>query len=128
MDLKKQIEYWRNGSKEDFEVAELLFSSKKYQHALFFAHLAIEKNIKGHITKKTKNIPPKIHQLIKLAELAGLQPDNKMREFLVAFDVFQIQGRYPVLYKSKLTQKETRNLMQFAKKVLEWLDRQYDEI
>jgi len=53
MDIEKQIDYWRKGSKEDFEVAKLLVSSKKYYHGLFFAHLSIEKNIKGLVTGLT---------------------------------------------------------------------------
>jgi HEPN domain-containing protein len=40
MDVEKQIEFWRNGSAEDLEVAGELLSKGRYRHALFFAEIA----------------------------------------------------------------------------------------
>ena len=46
MDIIRQIEYWRLGASEDWEVAVELISSRRTRHGLFFAHLALEKLLK----------------------------------------------------------------------------------
>ena len=43
IDIQKQIDYWRNGAIEDWNVAEDLVSRNKTRHGLFFVHLALEK-------------------------------------------------------------------------------------
>jgi len=40
MDIARQIEYWRSGASEDWEVAVDLINSGRTRHGLFFAHLA----------------------------------------------------------------------------------------
>jgi HEPN domain-containing protein len=40
---EKNITYWETNAIEDIEVVAYLFKGKKYAHALFFTHLALEK-------------------------------------------------------------------------------------
>ena len=62
---EEHIIHWANQSSDDWESAELLFKGKKYLHALFFAHLSIEKICKAHWVRASEgNIPPKTHNLI----------------------------------------------------------------
>ncbi len=42
IDIQKQIDYWRNGAVEDYDVAKSLIDQRKIRHGLFFAHLALE--------------------------------------------------------------------------------------
>ncbi len=60
MDIKKQIEYWKNGAINDIDTAELLINNGKYLHGLFFCHLVIEKIIKAHVVKKHRRSASKI--------------------------------------------------------------------
>ncbi len=66
------IKYWLKASKEDFDTADILCKNKKYHHALFFCHLSIEKMLKAIIVRSTEAAPPLIHDLVRLAERAGL--------------------------------------------------------
>jgi len=95
MDLQKQIHYWRNGSEEDMEVAVELLEKRRIRHALFYAHLALEKMLKAHVIGKTTDVPPRIHNLARLPELSGLSLPPDRRVFLERFDVYQMEGRYP---------------------------------
>jgi len=70
MDVEKQIDYWRQGSTEDWEVAVRLVKDGKSRHGLFFAHLAPEK-LKALVCRHTRDIPPRIHNLTRLSQLAG---------------------------------------------------------
>jgi len=57
VDVTEHINYWRNGSDEDFAAAESLLSKGHLRHSLFFAHFAIEKMLKAHVTRDTRDIP-----------------------------------------------------------------------
>jgi HEPN domain-containing protein len=56
---------------EDWEVAVKLVKDGKSQHGLLFAHLALEKVLKALVCRHTHEIPPRIHNLTRLSELAG---------------------------------------------------------
>jgi len=91
---------------------------------MFFAHLAIEKMLKAHVTRETKDVPPRIHNLVRLAKLAQLNLDPDQFEFLREFNLYQMEGRYPddkpVSIDLGLTQKEILR----AERILVWLKTQ----
>ena len=49
VNIEKHIEHWKNGSNEDFEVANQLIKSNKIRHGLFFLHLFLKKILKAFI-------------------------------------------------------------------------------
>ena len=67
-DNQQQMDYWRSGADDDLEAAEQLVQLGKVRHGLFFAHLCLEKLLKAHICCTTQNHPPRIHNLVRLAE------------------------------------------------------------
>ncbi len=121
VDVPKQIEYWRTSSDEDFAAAQSLLEKGHFRHSLFFAHLAIEKMLKAHVTRQTQDIPPRIHNLVRLAKLAQLNLNPDQLEFLREFNLYQLEGRYhddkPVPIDTDLTRKEILT----AEKMLIWL-------
>ena len=72
MNVKRQINYWRCGAEEDLAAARSLLEKEHLRHALFFGHLAMEKMLKAHVTRETKSVPLRMHNLVRLAEIAGL--------------------------------------------------------
>jgi len=124
MDVCKQIEYWRTSSDEDFAAAESLLESGHLRHSLFFAHLAIEKMLKAHIVHKTGDIPPQIHNLVRLARLAGLEAGKERESILRRFDVHQLQGRYPDSQQVPLPVPIARDELIKAMEIHLWLKAQ----
>jgi HEPN domain-containing protein len=61
VDTPKQVDYWRRGSDDDMESAEILLDKKKTQQSLFFCHLALEKMLKALFTHNIGQVPPKTH-------------------------------------------------------------------
>lgn len=94
LNVDGQINYWRRGSEEDWEVAVKLVTDGKSRHGLFFAHLALEKAIKALVCRHTRDVPPRIHSLTRLAERAGLQPDDRQADVLADMNQFNLEGRY----------------------------------
>jgi len=124
VDISQQIAYWRAGAAEDWEAAQQLVDSAKIRHGLFFAHLALEKLLKAHICKHTGRLAPKLHNLVRLAEMAELELAADHLDVLAEMNEFNLEGRYPITYVAPPTQKEALDYMKKSKVVLEWLTRQ----
>lgn len=96
IDVYKQIKYWLKTAKDDFETALLIFNGGiNYHHSCFFRHLVIEKTLKALVVNNTKKHPPYSHDLILLADKAGLTLDDNLKEFLELLNRFVIEARYP---------------------------------
>lgn len=122
MDLAKQIEYWRSGASEDWEVATELINSGRTRHGLFFAHLALEKLLKAHVCRTLGDLAPRIHTLLRLVERTDLAVSEQQRLFLARFDQYQLEGRYPDMLPMAPDIETARNELQQAQEVFEWLN------
>jgi len=125
INVQKQIDYWINGDLDDLESAEILIERKRMLHGLFFCHLVIEKILKAHVVKISKEIAPRTHNLIHLLEKAHLELPESEEIFLGILMKYQLQGRYPdynpiipdkIIVQNYL--KQTENLLQWLKKKL----------
>lgn len=121
MDVDKQADHWLSSGGEDFEAARSLLETGHYRHALFFAHLAIEKTLKAHVTRRTCQVPPRIHNLERLADMAGIDISPGRRESLREFGVHQVGGRYPDPSQVQLSLDTAGADLLTAEEILEWL-------
>ena len=124
VNVPKQVEYWRISSDEDFAAAKSLLEKGHLRHSLFFAHLAVEKMLKAHVTRQTEDVPPRIHDLLRLAEIAGLKLDPEQDIFLREFDVYQLEGRYPDSEQIWLDLAAAREEISRTVEILKWLKKQ----
>lgn len=93
--ITNHLTYWIESSNHDLEVAETLFQNKKYDWCLFIAHLVLEKTLKACYVKNVGELPPRIHDLVRLADLAKIEFDEDTLEFFDAVNTFNISTRYP---------------------------------
>lgn len=129
MDYSEQIIYWIEESLETLDSAKILFEKSKYLESAFFCNLACEKMLKAIYVHNTKDIPPKVHTLIKLAQLAGIYDglSEDYKRFLNRIEVFQIEGRYPENRKKlyETTPKQVFfDIIQKTEEVVAWLKEQ----
>ena len=128
MNKRNHIEYWINSADSDLTAAEALFESAKYDWCLFIAHLVLEKALKANFvsTNDNKN-PPRIHNLVKLAELSFLKLSVEEKLFLDEVNDFNIATRYPD-YKQKFhnicTKDFTEKYFLRIKEFFKWLKSQ----
>jgi HEPN domain-containing protein len=73
VDIKKHIVYWLEGSEEDWKVSIDLQKLGRTRHSLFFAHLSLEKLLKAHVCSYTGDLAPRIHNLVRLSEMADIK-------------------------------------------------------
>jgi HEPN domain-containing protein len=121
IDIEKQIAFWRDSAKEDWDVARQLVDNGRTRHGLFFAHLSLEKILKAIVCKQSQDLAPRLHNLSRLAELAALTLDTGEMEFLAEMNAFHIEGRYPEYMTKPPTKEEALNYMAEAEGVLQWL-------
>lgn len=107
MSKNEAVEYWNSSAQEDWEVAESLLTSKKFNHALFFLQLTLEKLIKAiHIARRDDH-PLYVHNLVLLAQKAGLELDVQAQEDLKEISSFNVSARYDS-YKRDFYRKATK--------------------
>ena len=121
MEVKKQVAYWRKGADEALEVAHILWEKGKIPEAMFFTHLAIEKMLKARVILKTSDLPPRIHNLVRLAEITAISFTNEQMTFLRGMNVYQMQGRYPEDFPMIISKETAREDMASAQEMLAWL-------
>lgn len=125
--MLKQTEYWLKEAFDNYETAQILINNKKYIEAAFFCHLTLEKIIKAFITDRTKQLPPKSHNLLLLLEKASLKSElgEEQMDFLANMNLYQIEGRYPgdreVLYQ-QTSVDEFNDIFKRTGVELEWLE------
>ena len=124
-DVEKQVDYWRQGAVEDWQVAVRLVGDGKCRHGLFFAHLALEKMLKALVCRHTRDVPPRIHNLTRLGELAGLSPDAHQADALADMNQFNTEGRYPEFLTAPPSGEEAANYLAQSEEIFAWLTRQF---
>jgi HEPN domain-containing protein len=96
MTKEQHIKYWTDTAQYDWSGAEEAFNAKRYMHCLFWAHLTLEKLAKAHWVKTNEeDIPPKIHNVVRLLEMSNTDLGEEMMRFLRDLNDFQLSGRYP---------------------------------
>ena len=124
VDIQKQVLYWKSGAEEDIAVAEELIGNKRYRHGLFFTHLALEKILKAHICKKSNELAPRIHNLVRLSEMAAIDLSEDTLNHLADMNEFNLEGRYPIQYIDATSGPEANSYLNKTKEVLAWLVQQ----
>lgn len=98
------LEQWKLASLEDFNSAKSLFRDGFYLNSCFHLQQSLEKYLKMFFIWHKKDQPPYIHNLVRIAEEAGLYNDfNEEQRFLLdTLNSYYINARYPS-YKKNLS-------------------------
>ncbi len=96
MTKEDHIKYWLESAQHDLESAESILDTGRYDWCLFIGHLALEKILKAvFVDRNDNNMPPKIHNLVRLAELSKIELNEDQKFLLDKITDFNIQTRYP---------------------------------
>jgi HEPN domain-containing protein len=92
---EKDTHSWLDASRYDLETAKALLKSRRYVYVLFMCQQSLEKLLKALITVQTREFPPRIHNLARLAELTGLEISHEEQMLLERLSLYYLQSRYP---------------------------------
>jgi len=123
-----KVKYWIDLANEDIGVAKLLFKKKKLLFSGFLCHLTIERGLKALIAG-TNTIPPKTHDLVKLAELSGVykKMSDEQKDFLEILLPLNIEGRYPSNkdgLSASLDKATSKQILKETEIMLKWIETQ----
>ncbi len=124
INVSKQVHCWLSCAREDWHMASICVEHGKARYALFFAHLTLEKALKAHVCRTTRKMPPKIHSLERLYEMAELPVNAHYNGILANINQFNIEGRYPELMPDEPDINSARSLLREAGEIYQWLIQQ----
>ncbi len=118
-------EKWKNQALYDLETAKAMLESGRWLYVLFCCQQAVEKTLKAVIAKKTKECPPRIHQLMRLAQVAKLEIGDENAVFLRELTSYYIQTRYPEEISEIASKTQPEKALQIFSKTeefIQWLE------
>jgi HEPN domain-containing protein len=104
-----------------------MLRSRRYLYVLFMCQQSLEKLLKAHVAARTGEFPPRIHNLMRLEEAAGLHCTPDEKALLERLSLYYIQTRYPPEIKAlakSLTRSLARDLLHQAEALWNKLRRQ----
>jgi HEPN domain-containing protein len=124
MDKNELIKYWIRTSERDYNTMLNLYESKDYHWSLFIGHLVIEKLLKALYIIDMHENPPRIHDLLRIANMLNLETTEEQRDILDLITTFNISARYPdykqSFYKICTREYAEKNIKKI-KELREWL-------
>jgi len=93
--LIQLIEYWMQGSEDEWEYMDVLYHAGKYVPALFFLHLSIEKILKAYYVKEIQDYAPLTHHLVFIAKKSNIDLSEEYESFLTDLFPYNLATRYP---------------------------------
>ena len=125
MTKSEHIKYWIDSAEHDLDTAESLFESGKYDWCLFLGHLVLEKALKAvYVDANDNKNPPRLHNLVRLAETSKLELSKEQIAFLDEVNDFNLESRYPdykfEFYKS-CTEEYSENYFNLIKEFYQWI-------
>ncbi len=118
------VQKWIDQASYDLETARAMLDSGRYLYVVFCCQQAVEKMIKAVIAQVSGEMPPRIHNLIQLAERAGLEPDAQQALLMRELSELYVQSRYPEQIEptsSSAWQGVARDALLRTEKVVQWL-------
>ena len=118
------VERWVEQARYDLDTARAMLNSSRYLYVLFCCQQAVEKTIKAIIAKQSNEFPPRIHALIRLAEVAALELTEERTQLLRELSNYYIQTRYPEeipAMSAKISESQTSLILEQTEEMMQWL-------
>jgi HEPN domain-containing protein len=122
VDTSKQ---WADQARYDLDTARAMFEAGRNLYVLFCCQQAVEKMLKSLITQRTRELPPRVHQLVRLTEVAALQVSEEQMEFLRELSAYYIQTRYPEEIAdlgSQVKREQAKRVLDESEGFIKWLN------
>jgi HEPN domain-containing protein len=88
------VQKWVDQACYDLDTARATLDSGRYVYVVFCCQQAVEKMIKAVIAKVSGEMPPRLHNLMQLAERASLEPDAQQALLMRELSELYVQSRY----------------------------------
>jgi HEPN domain-containing protein len=114
-------EKWVEKALYDLDTARAMLASDRYFYVLFCCQQAVEKMLKAVIAKQTGRVPPRLHNLNRLAERTGLEFSEKRMDLLGELSSYYVQSRYPEETDTETTREIAEDTLTLTEEAVQWL-------
>lgn len=117
-------EHWMEQALYDIDTAKSLLESNRPPYVLFMCQQAIEKALKSLISKATNEMPPRIHNLTRLAGLVNLDFSEERINFFREVSSYYIRSRYPeefAAFGKGVSAEKARDVYNKSLEIVTWL-------
>ena len=127
-----KVEYWLGLCEDDMKAAKSLLESKDFLWMGFICHLIAEKALKAAVANVTSEIPPKTHDLTRLAECSGIfdELSENQLELLETLNPLNIETRYPE-HKDRIsalmTEQKSTDILNKTEEFLCWIKQKLEK-
>ena len=122
--MSTAVQSWVEQARYDLDTARAMLQSGRYLYVLFCCRQAVEKMLKAIIARRSGQLPPRLHQLIRLTEVAGLSVDEMRADFLRELSSYYIPTRYPEEISTmafKVKAEKANSVLKQSEEVIQWL-------
>jgi HEPN domain-containing protein len=118
---------WQEFAERDMAAGEDLVRTGHYAHAVVAFQQAVEKMLKGLIVARTGEQPPRIHSLLRLAEVMELDTTEEQAKLLGDLTNLYAMLRYPAAHDMPapdLDQSAAEAYAEGTREMMAWLRQQ----
>lgn len=119
--MHEDAQHWLNLARYDLDTAEAMLKTGRYLYVLFTCQQAVEKTLKGLIIQRTGQFPPRIHDLLKLANLASIQLSDEQAQFFSKLSFYYLETRYQEQITNLASEVKKKTAEFYLKKTKEYL-------
>ena len=113
---------WTERAQYDLDSAQAMFKAGRYLYVLFCCQQAVEKMLKSVVAQQTRELPPRIHKLVRLAEVTGLEVDETQMDFLRELSAYYIPTRYPEdVALLDVKKDQAQRVLNSSREFIQWL-------
>ena len=118
---------WWEYAKSELDNARVLFEGERYQACAVSCQQAVEKALKAVIIARLDEVPPRSHDLAKLAQRSSLwdRMGDEQRRLLMDLSVEYLDNRYPGELAVELqdpVESTSENWLRESREMLQWLE------
>ena len=121
VDTSKQ---WAERARYDLDTARAMLDAGRYLYVLFCCQQGVEKMLKAVIARRTREHPPRVHRLVRLAEVAKVELSEPQADLLRELSAYYIQSRYPEEISdlaAQVRQEEAKRIVDQTEGFVQWL-------
>lgn len=123
--MDRAVARWVRLAKRDIRSARVLLENDDSENALLRCQQPFEKALKAHVQVTTDDVPPRIHHLLRLAELAGVWQDlgSEGQKTLIDANPHVTLARYPLSegVQPPPSAERAEDLLGRSEEVVAWL-------
>ena len=120
-------ERWAEQGRYDMDTAHDMLEAGRYRYVLFCCQQAVEKMLKSVFAARKNKTPPRIHNLMRLAEAADIVVSDEQAELLRELSAYYAQSRYPdeiTDSSERIPDTLARDIFIQTQELLQWLESQ----